>query len=328
MIKIWGTSFSLIGDLVISLPQLNYFKNKYKDIYVYFVIHKKISYCAPLFFNHPLIDKIHISGEWSSFNDNDYKIAEKCEIVTTKIDYSSKKILNRKPMSEELWYNSISSVDNNAICSGISDLDKYLNKNEKYPKLYKWFDVGFETEQKKAAYTYKKNTPKNLNYELSRSVSIWPFAGYGRSKNRNPSSEWWSKLVNKLIKNKINVYHFGYFKEPKLSNENKYYHNLTNYNFFDQIKISLGSKFSVGTDSGSMWALTAYSHPSLILLTNWNDNHISNFNAYLPLNKNVDHIFCKNNFDELSVDVVYEKIISKGVNSTKKLDIFFSYFKK
>ena len=28
MIKIWGTSFSLIGDLVISLPQLNYFKNK------------------------------------------------------------------------------------------------------------------------------------------------------------------------------------------------------------------------------------------------------------------------------------------------------------
>ena len=46
-----------------SLPQLNYFKNKYKDIYVYFIIHK-ISYCAPLFFNHPLIDKIHISGEW------------------------------------------------------------------------------------------------------------------------------------------------------------------------------------------------------------------------------------------------------------------------
>ena len=74
MIKIWGTSFSLIGDLVISLPQLNYFKNKYKDIYVYFVIHKKISYCAPLFFNHPLIDKIHITGEWSSFNDSDYDI--------------------------------------------------------------------------------------------------------------------------------------------------------------------------------------------------------------------------------------------------------------
>ena len=51
MKKIWGTSFSLIGDLIMSLPQLNYFKKKYKDIYVYFIIHKKISYCAPLFFN-------------------------------------------------------------------------------------------------------------------------------------------------------------------------------------------------------------------------------------------------------------------------------------
>ena len=54
--KIWGTSFSLIGDLIMSLPQLIYFKNKYKDTYIYFVIHKKTAYVAPLFFNHPLID--------------------------------------------------------------------------------------------------------------------------------------------------------------------------------------------------------------------------------------------------------------------------------
>ena len=91
MIKIWGTAFSLIGDLVMSLPQLNYYKSKYKDIYVNFVIHKKISYCAPLFFNHPLIDKIHISGEWSGFNENDYLIASECDVVTSKIDYSQKK---------------------------------------------------------------------------------------------------------------------------------------------------------------------------------------------------------------------------------------------
>ena len=75
MIKIWGTAFSLIGDLIMSLPQLNYYKSKYKDIYVNFVIHKKISYCAPLFFNHPLIDKIHISGEWSGFNENDFALS-------------------------------------------------------------------------------------------------------------------------------------------------------------------------------------------------------------------------------------------------------------
>ena len=71
-----------------------------------------------------------------------------------------------------------------------------------------------KSEQKKAAYTYNKVQPTNLNYTLSRSIAIWPFAGYGRSKNRNPSEEWWFELIKKFTDNKINVYHFGYFKEP------------------------------------------------------------------------------------------------------------------
>ena len=34
MTKIWGTAFSLIGDLVMSMPQLTYFKKKIqKNIY-------------------------------------------------------------------------------------------------------------------------------------------------------------------------------------------------------------------------------------------------------------------------------------------------------
>ena len=33
--------------------------------------------------------------------------------------------------------------------------------------------------------------------------------------------EWWIKLVKKFTDNKINVYHFGYFKEPKLSTDNR-----------------------------------------------------------------------------------------------------------
>ena len=31
------------------------------------------------------------------------------------------------------------------------------------------------------------------------------------------SEEWWSEISKKFTDNKINVYHFGYFKEPKLS---------------------------------------------------------------------------------------------------------------
>ena len=52
-----------------------------------------------------------------------------------------------------------------------------------------------------------------------------------------------SRLISKLTNNSINV-SLGYFKEPKLSENKKYYHNLTNLDFFNQIKISLGTKLS------------------------------------------------------------------------------------
>ena len=155
MIKIWGTAFSLIGDLIMSLPQLTYFKKKYNDSYINFVIHKKISYCAPLFFNHPDIDKIIISGEWSSFSLDDYKIASECDIVTTTLDHSNKKILDRKH-DDKYWYNHRNCIEETALMSGITNLNEILTLNEKIPHLNKWFDPGFEDDQKKAAYTYKK----------------------------------------------------------------------------------------------------------------------------------------------------------------------------
>ena len=325
MINIWGTSFSLIGDLIMSLPQLNYFKKKYKDIYINFVIHKKIAYCAPLFFNHPLIDKIHISGEWSSFDENDYFLASSCDFTTTEIDHKNKKILDRKHLYEKDWYNYRSCIEENALMSGINDLN-ILNNNEQIPFLYKWFDVGFEHEQKKGAYTYNKEEPKNLNYKLSKSISIWPFAGYGRSKNRNPDIQWWTELVQKLNKSKIHVYHFGYFKESSLSNDNEYYHKLTDLDFFSQIKISLGTKLTLGTDSGSMWVLSAYSHPTLILLTNWYENHHKNFLAALPPNLNGDYIFTENDFSSLSTDEVFNKCMEKGISKVSKIDEIKNYF--
>ncbi len=321
MTKIWGTSFSLIGDLIMSLPQLIYFKKKYKDTYTYFVIHKKIAYSAPLFFNHPYIDKILISGEWSSFNTDDYHLASKCDVVTTGLDHKNKRILDRKH-EDKYWYNNKSCIEETALMSGIADLDEFLSENEKIPFLTKWFDVGFDDEQKKAAYTYEKKESKK-NKLLSNSLSIWPFAGYGRSKNRNPSTEWWRALTKKLTDNSINVYHFGYLNEPVLS-DNGNYHNLTNLDFFNQIKISLGSKLSLGTDSGSMWVLAAYNHPMIILGTNWYENHTNNFRATIPPIVNGECIFKKNDFKDLSINEVYEKIINSGVKKKTFIEKIFN----
>ena len=128
-----------------------------------------------LFFNHPEIDRIIISGEWSSFNENDYKIASECQVVTTKLDHKNKKILDRQH-EDKYWYNLRSCIEETALMSGINDLDKVLSSNEKIPFLNQWFDVGFEDEQKKAAYTYDKVHSKR-NKVLGKSVAIWPFSG-------------------------------------------------------------------------------------------------------------------------------------------------------
>ena len=327
MIKIWGTAFSLIGDLIMSLPQLNYYKSKYKNIYVNFVIHKKISYCAPLFFNHPLIDKIHISGKWSTFDRNDYLIASKCDVVTTKIDHSNKKIFDRAHPDRDDWYNVRTCIQENALMSGISNLDNEIDKSQQIPYLTKWFDEGFDAVQKKGAYTYEKVQSIDLNYTLSNSIAVWPFAGYGRSKNRNPDEEWWIKLIKKFTDNKINVYHFGYFKEPNLSENKNLYHKLTDLDFFTQIKISLGAKASLGTDSGSMWVLSAYAHPTITLITNWSINHKDNFTAFLPVNKNGDYIFKENGFKDLTTEEVYEKCIIKGVSKVSQVNKFINKFR-
>ena len=134
-------------------------------------------------------------------------------------------------------------------------------------------------------------------------------------------------MIKKFTENKINVYHFGYFKEPNLSNNKEFYHKLTNLDFFSQIKISLGAKASLGTDSGSMWVLSAYAHQTITLLTNWYKNHNDNLYAALPSNKNGEFVFKENGFKNLTVDEVYDHCINKGVSKVNKIDQLINKFR-
>lgn len=327
-VKIWGTSFSLIGDLIMSLPQLTYFKKKYPSSYIYFVIHKKIAYCAPLFLNHPLIDNIRISQEWSGFGDEDYKIASSCDILTTPLNKEKKILCNRAHYDREDWYNIRNCIVENSLMSGIDDIENILSKEELFPKLEMWFDPGFVSFQKKGAYTYDKVENK-LNKKLNKYISVWPFAGYGRSNDRSPSQDWWTNVVKSLVDQKINIIHCGYINEPDLSNNTKYYKKITNMDFFEQIKISLGTSLAIGTDSGSMWVLGAYSHPSIHLMTNWanfSQKHKTNFTAFEPLNSNSITFFEHDGCDNINKDEVIQTCVKmldeKKTNFNKFLDKF------
>ncbi len=76
---------------------------------------------------------------------------------------------------------------------------------------------------------------------------------------------------------------------------------------------------SIGTDSGSMWVLGAYSHNSLCLSTNWAKNHISNLDAFIPKNINGKSIYSQDGCDNIDIehviDLIDESIYTKTNSS-------------
>ena len=72
--KIWGTRFSLIGDIVMSLPILEHLKDIYGTYYCYFSIAQKCKQSLPIFINQPLINEIKISDLPEELGDLDNAI--------------------------------------------------------------------------------------------------------------------------------------------------------------------------------------------------------------------------------------------------------------
>ena len=283
--KIWGVSFSLIGDLIVGLPQLTYFEKKYPGSYKYWGIHKKMSHAAPLFYNHPLIDRIKITDTWCGFGEYDYKLASDCDITTRDIDHERKTLLNARP--EDYWYNRHDIIEQIARMSGISDIREVLTEEELRPKLYKWFDADFDAIEKNEGYTKARTSSGKIP---NKSIVIWPFSGYNHWPSRSPSPHWWNVLVDTLINNGFTVFHCGWIEEPHVSNLDGY-NRCVDLSFFEQVKISLATNLAIGADSGSMWTLGAYSFPAIHLMTNWRDGHVENFSAMNPVNVNGTSFF-------------------------------------
>ena len=300
--KIWGVSFSLIGDLIVGLPQLTYFEKKYPGSYKYWGIHKKMSHAAPLFYNHPLIDRIKITDTWGGFGEYDYKLASDCDITTRDIDHERKTLLNARP--EDYWYNRHDIIEQIARMSGISDIREVLTEEELRPKLYKWFDADFDAIEKNEGYTKARTSSGKIP---NKSIVIWPFSGYNHWPSRSPSPHWWNVLVDTLINNGFTVFHCGWIEEPHVSNLDGY-NRCVDLSFFEQVKISLATNLAIGADSGSMWTLGAYSFPAIHLMTNWRDWHVENFSAMNPVNVNGTSFFASPMTDGWNHQEVLERV--------------------
>jgi len=294
--KIWGVRANMIGDQIMALPILTYLEKKYPNSYKYWCISKKIAQAAPLYLNHPLIDKIKITDDWEHpSGEEDRKIINSCNI---KIDVMP-------PHQNESWFNHCNCVQETAMMAGINldDFENSLTEDEKRPKLYKWFDTG-NIDPNCIGYGTKYEKFKTKPF-----VAIFPFAAYGRCPNRSPSMEKWATITKDIIKKfNCDIYHFGFVSEPDICECKDKYFRFTSLSFIDQIKIALESQFAIGTDSGSMWAMGAYGHKIINLLTNHMPNHNQNFNALAPISKLAYNHFAKDDINLIKNESILQSV--------------------
>lgn len=277
--KIWGVRSGMIGDTIMALPILKFLENRYPRSYKYWAVARRFSQSAPLYFNHPLIDKIYILENEHNRSEKESELINSCDIcINTEPDH---------PTGDE-WYNNFTCCEETFRMAGgnIEDF-RSMDELDRKPRLYKWF------EQER----------------IKKGIGIWPFAHYGNAPERSPTPEWWKKITDYLIKNDYTVYHFGHGSEPNIADEfNSKYKRLTNLSFIDQVKISTGMDLCFGTDSGSAWVIGAYGVPQInIISTAGRPYHTKNINALAPENfKNEAKTFsCFDNCDNINVgDVI------------------------
>ena len=288
-LRIFGVSYGLVGDLVMGLPVLTYFEKKYPGSYKIWAIEKKVGYMAPFFLNHPLVDRIKITQEWNGIGQADRRIIEGCFRACTYENWSH---------SRPDWYNYTDCIWETAYIAGVDDIYSYLSDEECYPELEQWFDIGRDDD---SFQTYSKQNGADTSVK-KKTIAIWPFATATGMIARSPSVMWWMDLVGKLTRMGYKVYQFGYPGDTVMAD------SYTDKTFFDQVRMALSCKMSIGTDSGNMWVMGAYSHPAIHLMTNWMANHVQNFDALLPKNKNGHKVFAPGGANNISREHVLRTV--------------------
>jgi len=158
----------LAGDLVAALTVYNYLDLAFPGSFKYWVIAKKCSQFAPLFFNHPKIDCIRITENSESLGPKDIERCNSCDVRLNVAPNHPNGIPATTP--ESCWWNFYDVYEETFRMSGLNE--KYYNnlsKELQIPRLVQWFDV----------------------VKQPKTIGIWPFTSYGAGSGRSPSLNWW-----------------------------------------------------------------------------------------------------------------------------------------
>ena len=278
----------LIGDQICALPIARYFKKLYPDSYLIWPIAKKISQIAPIYINCKWINEIYVTdGQEGWESERDYNKLK-------SVNYS----MEINPQHPDSQYPQKFNIYSETWRMGGLNYEVWesLPEEEKRPKLEKWWNpVKIETDKK--------------------IIGIWAQAGYSIENKRNPSKQYWEKLIKNLIVEGYEIYQFGSQKDWVFFEDNKEIKRLikrcNDLSLFDQIKIALECSICLGTDSGSSLVLGAYSMNFISLIpVHWgNENNPSALSTNNPNNYSFYSIGGTDNIDmELVIAKIQEKV--------------------
>lgn len=285
-VRCWGVRGSQIGDIIMSLPILNWLERRFPDCYKHWQIARKHVHAAPLFYNHPLIDKLVISDGDEGMGPNDHAIASTCQIRFN--------VMPQHPEPHVVWPNVRTIWEETWVMAGLP-LSEYhaLPVEQQRAKLVQWFKV--------------EKQPK-------KTIAYWPCAQYGQVQAWHPRSashKWAFELATRLQFQGYKVIQYGHPDDFKDCPHNGAVCavDAREVSFMDQVKESLGCDLVIGTDSGAGLVIGAYeSVPQISLLTNHYPGHNVNLKAFetnSPLNRSFVGV---GSADNISIDEVISSV--------------------
>jgi len=274
MKKVIGFNLGQRGDLCMNTVAVNQLKEQIQDIHFTLGIAKKYADTAPLFFNHPLIDSIHIYegyDDWPTQTDKKFLINQKFNFIFNGLP---------KHTSDD-WWKYFHQAEEVCLMNGLN------RPTSTKCSLIKWFDE---------------------NKKLKNCIAFAPFAGF-YNKNNNKKTLSFNKaqsIIDQITALGYKVLQLGGDDEPKLENSIK-----IETDYFSSIKNMLSCKCLIHTDTGCGWFASAYEFPSIGLYSNeyYSKEFVKNIQ---PTNKNavyLDDIYCNNIDNEKIIQILKDNFL-------------------
>lgn len=187
-------------------------------------VHKRYAQAAPLFLNHPDLNRVVITHEYEKYPND----VDRAYLIDQRYD----KVFNpMAPPRRFDWFRSMHQTQR--------VLDDYGLPGEIDPqiRLTRWFDVESQGD----------------------TIAFAPFAGsYNPANDKQLSFQHAQDIVDLIIMRGYKVIQIGGPGEPYLQRT-----RFPQTSYFDSIRTILGCQLFVHTDTGSGWAISGYQHPQL-----------------------------------------------------------------